>query len=91
MAGQAARSWNGPAAAPIRLLPLELSADELPDRFDEPDAVPIGLRQDTMDAALWDFLGSDQHLVVLGDAKCGKTSLLRTVAAGFAPGGVRSL
>ena len=83
LAGQAARSWNGPAAAPIRLLPLELSPDELPDRFDEPDAVPIGLRQDTMDAALWDFLGSDQHLVVLGDAKCGKTSLLRTVAAGL--------
>lgn len=83
LAAQAAASWNGPAAAPIRLLPLELSPAELPDRFDEPDAVPIGLRQDTMEAALWDFLGEDQHLVVLGDTKCGKTSLLRTVAAGL--------
>ncbi len=83
LAQQASRSWSGPAAAPIRLLPLELSPDELPDRFDEPDAVPIGLRQDTMEAALWDFLGEDQHLVVFGDTKCGKTSLLRTIAAGL--------
>jgi len=83
LARRAARSWSGPAAAPIRLLPLELSPEELPDRFDEPDAVPIGLRQDTMEAALWDFLGEDQHLVVFGDTKCGKTSLLRTVAAGL--------
>lgn len=83
LARQASRSWNGPAAAPIRLLPLELSPAELPDRFDEPDAVPIGLRQDTMEAALWDFLGADQHLLVLGDAKCGKTALLRSVAAGL--------
>lgn len=83
LAGQAARSWSGPAAAPIRLLPLELSPDELPDRFDEPDAVPIGLRQDTMEPALWNFLGEDQHLVVFGDTKCGKTSLLRTLAAGL--------
>ncbi len=83
LAAQAANSWNGPAAAPIRLLPLELTPAELPDRFDEPDAVPIGLRQDTMEAALWDFTGADQHLVVLGDAKCGKTALLRTIAAGL--------
>lgn len=83
LARQASRSWSGPAAAPIRLLPLELSPIELPDRFDEPDAVPIGLRQDTMEAALWDFLGEDQHLVVFGDTKCGKTSLLRTIAAGL--------
>lgn len=83
LARQAAHSWSGPAAAPIRLLPLELSPQELPDRFDEPDAVPIGLRQDTMEAALWDFLGEDQHLVVFGDTKCGKSSLLRTVATGL--------
>ena len=83
LARQAARSWSGPGAAPIRLLPLELSPDELPDRFDEPDAVPIGLRQDTMEPALWDFMGEDQHLVVFGDTKCGKTTLLRTVAAGL--------
>jgi S-DNA-T family DNA segregation ATPase FtsK/SpoIIIE len=83
LARQAARSWSGPSAAPIRLLPLELSPDELPDRFDEPDAVPIGLRQDTMEAALWNFMGEDQHLVVFGDTKCGKTSLLRTLADGL--------
>ncbi|MBO3095607.1 type VII secretion protein EccCa [Cellulomonas dongxiuzhuiae] len=83
LAGRAAAAWSGPAAAPIRLLPTHVDAADLPDRFDEPDTVPIGLRQDTMDAALWDLLGEDQHLLVLGDARCGKTTLLRTIAAGL--------
>jgi S-DNA-T family DNA segregation ATPase FtsK/SpoIIIE len=83
LARRTAESWSGPAAAPIRLLPLEVRPEELPDAFDEPDAVPIGLRQDTMEAALWDFAGDDQHLIVLGDARCGKSTLLRTIAAGL--------
>lgn len=83
LARRTAESWSGPAAAPIRLLPLEVDRSELPDAFDEPDVVPIGLRQDTMEAALWDFAGDDQHLIVLGDSRCGKTTLLRTIALGL--------
>jgi S-DNA-T family DNA segregation ATPase FtsK/SpoIIIE len=83
LAARTAASWSGPAAAPIRLLPGVVRPDDLPDRFDEPDAVPIGLRQDTMDAALWELLGDDQHLLVLGDARSGKSTLLRTIAAGL--------
>ncbi|MBF0722579.1 type VII secretion protein EccCa [Sanguibacter inulinus] len=83
LARRTAESWSGPAAAPIRLLPLDVDRAELPDAFDEPDVVPIGLRQDTMEAALWELTGDDQHLVVLGDSRCGKTTLLRTIAKGL--------
>ncbi|NLS09989.1 type VII secretion protein EccCa [Nesterenkonia sp. MY13] len=78
---EATRSWSGPRAAPIRLLPTVLSPAELPDVFTEPDAVPLGIRQDTMSTAFWDFMDRDQHLIVLGDSKSGKTSLLRHITA----------
>ena len=80
LARTSAQSWGGPSAAPIRLLPPVLASSEMPDVVDEPRAVPLGLRQDTMDPAFWDFTDGDQHLLVLGDAKCGKTSALRTIA-----------
>ncbi|NYF11724.1 S-DNA-T family DNA segregation ATPase FtsK/SpoIIIE [Pseudoclavibacter sp. JAI123] len=83
LAARAAESWSGPAAAPIRLLPNVVDPSSLPDAADEPAAVPLGLRQDTMDTALWDFLDSDQHLVVLGDAKSGKSTALRVIAKGL--------
>ena len=83
LAARSSSAWTGPSAAPIRLLPTELPLAALPDAFDAPDAVPLGLRQDTMDTAWWDLLGDDQHLLVLGDTRCGKTTLLRTVVAGL--------
>ncbi|GAB2990693.1 type VII secretion protein EccCa [Actinotalea caeni] len=83
LAARVAQSWSGPAAAPIRLLPHELSPADLPKAYEEPDAVPVGLRQDTMETAVWDFAGEDQHMLVLGDAKCGKSTLLRTIAVGL--------
>src|SRR5690606_7641240 len=48
LAARSAESWEGPAAAPIRLLPTDLSPDWLPDALEQPDLVPIGIRQDTM-------------------------------------------
>ncbi len=51
LADRSASGWEGPSAAPIRLLPASLDPAELPDAFDEPDAVPFGLRQDTMEPA----------------------------------------
>lgn len=78
-----AASWAGPSAAPIRLLPHDLAPDALPDPVDEPDAIPFGLRQDTMSAALWEFQRKDQHLLVLGDARSGKSTALRMIATGL--------
>ena len=83
LAGRTALAWVGRPAAPIRMLPLQLNPDELPDEFEEPDVVPIGRRQDTMEFAFWDLAGADQHLLVLGDADSGKSTLLRTIATGL--------
>lgn len=74
-----ASAWSGPSAAPIRLLPNNLGPAELPDEFDDPDLVPFGIRQDTFQAASFDP-SIDQHLLIFGDAQCGKTTLLRGLA-----------
>lgn len=79
LAARAAGSWAGPTAAPIRLLPTELDPAALPDPFDEPDLLPIGLRQDTMEPVLLDLQRLDQHLAVFGDVGCGKSTVLRGV------------
>lgn len=83
LARRVSASWGGPAAAPIRLLPASLDPDRLTGPEQEPDAVPFGIRQDSMEDAFWELLDTDQHLLVLGDARCGKSTLLRTLARGL--------
>ncbi|MEV7972097.1 type VII secretion protein EccCa [Cellulomonas sp. NPDC089187] len=83
LAARTAAAWSGPAAAPIRLLPTTVDPADLPDRFDEPESIPLGLRQDTMDAALWELTADEPHLLVLGDTRSGKSTLLRTLAVGL--------
>lgn len=82
LAGRSAEQWSGPGAAPIRLLPDELSPAELPDALEAPDHVPIGLRQEDMSAVALELSARDPHLVVLGDSECGKTTLLRGLIRG---------
>ncbi|MDF2665029.1 MAG: segregation ATPase FtsK/SpoIIIE [Microbacterium sp.] len=82
LARESAARWGGQGAAPIRLLPEELSPNALPDAIDEPDAVPLGLRQDTMEPVLVDVVTRDPHLLVLGDSHCGKTTALRGIVRG---------
>ena len=74
---------EGPSAAPIRLLPSAFSLDELPDELDEPDRIPLGLRQDTMEPAFLELSTKDQHLLAFGDAQSGKSTLLRTILHGL--------
>ncbi|RLP11389.1 type VII secretion protein EccCa [Propionibacterium australiense] len=83
LAQRVAGTWGGPAAAPIRLLPVSLDPAQLTPPEQEPDAVPFGIRQDSMEDAFWELLDGDQHLLVLGDARCGKSTLLRTLARGL--------
>ena len=83
LAQRVSGSWAGPSAVPIRLLPSQLPLADMPDEFDEPHSVPLGLRQDTMDTTFWDLLDTDQHLVVFGDSRAGKSTTLRTIADGL--------
>ena len=83
LAQATAVAWGGPAAPPIRLLPVDLAPEELPDPLEEPHAVPLGLRQDTMGVELLDLAGRDQHLLVFGDTASGKTTLLRGAISGL--------
>ena len=82
LARRSAAEWGGPGAAPIRLLPDDLAPAELPDAFAEPDAIPVGLRQDTMEPELLELGATDPHLLVLGDSRCGKTTVLRGIVHG---------
>lgn len=83
LAARTAAAWSGPSAAPIRRLPERLDPAELPDEFDEPERIPIGLRQDTMEPALLDLGGRDPHVLVLGDPESGKSSLLDLLVRGL--------
>ena len=82
LAERSSRAWSGPAAAPIRLLPDHLDPGELPDEFDEPDNIPFGLRQDNFEPICF-MPAADQHLLVIGDAECGKTTLLHGLVQQF--------
>ncbi|HLS04246.1 MAG TPA: type VII secretion protein EccCa [Actinomycetales bacterium] len=82
LASATAEQWRGEVAPQIRQLPTELSPATLPDPLEEPDLIPVGLRQDTMEPLLLDPVRKDPHLLVLGDTSCGKTTLLRGIIQG---------
>ncbi|WP_149181780.1 type VII secretion protein EccCa [Streptomyces sp. TRM49041] len=76
-------TWSGEVAQPVRVLPHLLEPHALPGPAAEPRRVPIGLDQTALAPVLLDLFDHDQHLLVLGDSECGKTNLLKTVAAGL--------
>jgi DNA segregation ATPase FtsK/SpoIIIE, S-DNA-T family len=86
-------AWHGPVARPVRLLPLAVSAAELPpDATDGPGAV-IAIGQRELEPVSIDLEGSEPHCFVVGDGGAGKTTFLRTwmrgLAASYAPEEVR--
>ncbi|ANW20094.1 type VII secretion protein EccC [Streptomyces clavuligerus] len=76
-------TWGGERAQPVRVLPQLVQAEELPGPAAEPHRVPIGLDQSALEPVLLDLFAHDQHLLIMGDSECGKTSLLRTLANGL--------
>ncbi|MEV6395163.1 type VII secretion protein EccCa [Streptomyces sp. NPDC051907] len=76
-------TWSGEVAKPVRVLPHILEPHLLPGPVAEPQQVPIGLDQTALAPVLLDLFRYDQHLLVMGDSECGKTSLLKTVAGGL--------
>ena len=79
LAGRISETWHGEAPAPVRLLPDVLAPESLPDGEEMPDALPLGLLQDTMEPISMDPETLDPHLLVLGDSGCGKTTVLRGI------------
>ncbi|WP_405439290.1 type VII secretion protein EccCa [Streptomyces avidinii] len=76
-------TWSGEAAQPVRVLPHLLEPHLLPGPVAEPERVPIGLDQGALAPVLLDLFQHDQHLLIMGDSECGKTSLLKTIAGGL--------
>ncbi|KAA2261021.1 type VII secretion protein EccCb [Solihabitans fulvus] len=79
-----ARSWHGPTATPVTVLPTELSYQDLLAEGDQPAKgrlVPIGVDEDHQTVYL-DF-AADPHFVAFADAEHGKTNLLRTIVRGI--------
>ncbi|GHE66157.1 type VII secretion protein EccC [Streptomyces longispororuber] len=76
-----AATWHGDVAAPVRVLPTRLPADRLPGPGAEPHRIALGVDQDALAPVHLDLFAGDQHLLVLGDNECGKTNLLKLVAA----------
>jgi S-DNA-T family DNA segregation ATPase FtsK/SpoIIIE len=79
-----ASAWSGPGAPPVRLLPSRLTMAEL-TRVGEPSGpgVPLGVAEDDLRPVAINLLGDERHLLILGDAGAGKTTVLRTWLTGL--------
>ena len=77
-------AWSRPAAPPVRLLPARISLAELA-RAGAPaeSGVPLGVAESDLRPVALDLLGAERHLLVLGDAGAGKTTVLRTWLTGL--------
>ena len=73
-------AWPHEPAPRVRLLPRRLPVVELWQQADQPaPAIPIGLNETHL-APVYLVPELDNHLVIFGDAECGKTNLLRLIA-----------
>ncbi|MFE9691424.1 type VII secretion protein EccCb [Micromonospora sp. NPDC005806] len=84
LAERMAGEWPGPPAPPVRRLPRRLTVGELHDMCEPGIAgVPIGVDEAEFAPVHLRF-DQEPHLIVFGDAECGKTNLLRLIARGIA-------
>jgi S-DNA-T family DNA segregation ATPase FtsK/SpoIIIE len=84
VAEEAARRWDGAPAAPVPVLPLRITPEELPaPESDQAAGVPMGVDELRLEPVHVDLAGGDPHFVVLGDAESGKTNFLRAFARGL--------
>lgn len=84
-----AGNWSGAPAPRVRLLPPVLPYADL----DQGDAaglrLPIGIAEADLRTVAVDF-ASEPHFLLFGDAECGKSSFLRSLAGSIAPESPRS-
>jgi type VII secretion protein EccCa/type VII secretion protein EccCb len=70
--------YPGVTAPPVRLLPTDLTPDALGSLYPGPERVVIGQREEDLAPVELDFTDKPL-LMVFGDAKSGKTTLLRHI------------
>ena len=77
--------WPGPAAPLIRTLPPLVRLDELRaaagGRRRAAPGLLLGIAEDDLGPVQHDLLGDDPHLLIYGDARSGKTTVLRSLLA----------
>jgi S-DNA-T family DNA segregation ATPase FtsK/SpoIIIE len=74
-----ARAWSGPPAPPVRLLPAVVPYEQLDIDAGVGLRLPVGIAEADLRPVSVDF-AAEPHLLVFGDAECGKSSLLRGLA-----------
>ncbi|HEX6970460.1 MAG TPA: type VII secretion protein EccCa [Micromonosporaceae bacterium] len=74
-----AAEWSGPPAPRVRLLPPVLPYGDLDLTRADGLRLPVGIAEADLSPVNVDF-AADPHLLVFGDAECGKTSFLRALA-----------
>ncbi|WP_433055601.1 type VII secretion protein EccCa [Dactylosporangium sp. CS-033363] len=76
-----ATAWPGAPARRVRMLPASVPYAEIAADTDpaNPFALPIGIAESNLQPVRLDFAG-EPHLMALGDAECGKSTLLRGLA-----------
>ena len=75
-------AWAGPLAPPVRLLPRELTYDELPAVSQDGALIPLGVDEEDLAPVQLDF-DAEPHFLVLGDVESGKSNVLRALARGI--------
>jgi len=79
LAETVAMAWHAERAPRVRLLPESFPATGLPGSAQTGTKIAFGVDESTLAPVLLDF-GADAHLLVFGDAECGKSNLLRLIA-----------
>ncbi|XVU25178.1 type VII secretion protein EccCa [Actinoplanes sp. CA-054009] len=74
-----AANWHGPSAPKVRLLPDLVPYEDLQAGAGAGLRMPIGLAEADLRPVEIDF-ASDPHFLLFGDAECGKSTFLRTLA-----------
>ncbi|MFT4199270.1 MAG: type VII secretion protein EccCa [Gordonia sp. (in: high G+C Gram-positive bacteria)] len=73
-------AWEGPVAPVIRMLPDDLTYEELLQLGETPSVpVVVGVDETRLAPVQLELYGEDPHLLVFGEGESGRTSLLRTV------------
>ncbi|HEY7348381.1 MAG TPA: type VII secretion protein EccCb [Ktedonobacterales bacterium] len=78
------QEWRGVSAPLIRMLPALVTQHDLPaPGTDQRSGVPVGLEELELQPVYIDLLDDNPHFLILGDAQCGKTSLLHAWMLGL--------